>query len=138
MAAPLFSTITLLTEIVVTASVLYAFYSGYVRNRFPYALVALTLAYETLFNVSYMTLRVATHVEDGRDRPFEIALAAFHGTFSLLMFVGLIVFMAAAWRNYRKGVNYFRAHAKLTRTFIALWLVAIASGFAFYAVEYAK
>jgi len=138
MTAPLFSTVTLATEIVVTTSVLYTFWSAYTRGRFPYVLTGITLAYEILFNVSYMVLRTATHGPITQDAPAEIALAAFHGIFSLLMLVGLVVYMTLAWRAYRKGVNYFRVHRRFTAVFIAMWLVAIASGFAFYALEYLK
>ncbi|PIP60246.1 hypothetical protein COX00_04275 [Candidatus Uhrbacteria bacterium CG22_combo_CG10-13_8_21_14_all_47_17] len=138
MNAPLFSTFTLFTEILVTLAVLYAFYSGYARNRFPSLLVGITLLYETLFNISYMVFRSATHGSIADDTAFEIGLAAFHGILSLVMFVGLFVFMIVAWRHYRKGINYFRAHRALTGTFIVLWLLVVLSGLLFYVITYFK
>lgn len=133
---PIFSTVTVFTELLVTTGVLYAFRSGFVRGRFPARLVAGLLAYETLVNVVYMLTRTASHGSASGDSPFEIGLAIFHGTFSLVMFVGLIAFMAIAWRAYGRGVNYFRLHRRFTVTFIVLWLVSVLSGLAFYALEY--
>ncbi len=135
-AAPLFSTITLGSEFLVTAGVLYTFWSGYARAKFPYALVAVTLGYETLVNVSYMVMRTATHGGTAQDSAFDVGLAIFHGSFSLLMYVALIAFLIVAWRRYRTGDNFFRAHPRFLALFITLWLIAVLSGFLFYAVAY--
>jgi hypothetical protein len=136
---PWFSTFTLFTELLVTASVLYVFYSAYKRNVFPFTLVAITLGYEILFNISYMASRAL-----GGKNPSKLAggsvigLAIFHGIFSLIMFIALLVFMGLAWVNYKKGINYFQQHKYSTISFIILWMIAIASGFAFYALAYLK
>ena len=134
---PWFSTFTLFTELLVTISVLYIFYSGYKRNRFPYTLTAITLAYEIVFNISYMASRALGGKNPSiLETRLAVGLAIFHGTFSLVMFVALLVFMGLAWRNYKKGINYFAAHKSFTYVFAALWLVAILSGFVFYYVSY--
>jgi heme A synthase len=134
---PWFSTFTLFTELFITASVLYIFYSGWKHNRLPFTLTAITLAYEIIFNISYMASRVVSgknpsHLESGK----VIALAAFHGIFSLLMFIALVIFMVLAWRNYKKNINYFKIHSTFTRVFIVLWLIAVISGFLFYYATY--
>ena len=134
--APLFSTFTLFTEIVVTVLILYVFYSGYKNGKYPYRIALAALVYETAFNVSYMAYRAVTHVDVKPGSAFHVALAAFHGVFSLLMFVALIVFQIAAWRSYKKNVNYFSKHKNLTITFIILWLIAIFSGVLFYIESY--
>lgn len=136
MVAPLQSTITLFAEIFVTCIVLYVFYAAYTRGRFIRPLVVFALGYEIVFNISYMILRMATHVSTSSDTPFEIALAALHGTLSLIMFIGLIVFFVVAWRKYARGINHFRAHTKLTIVFVIFWLVSVLSGVVFYLVEY--
>ncbi len=136
MQIPWFSTFTLFTELIVTASVLYIFYSGYKKNRFPYTLVLITLLYETFVNIGYMASRALEGETEPSGAGWYIALAAFHGIFSLAMFLGLIVFMILAWRNYKKGINYFAVHPTLTRWFIALWLIAILSGISFYFTSY--
>jgi hypothetical protein len=134
---PWFSTFTLFTELLVTTSILYSLYSAYRRNYFPYALVAVTLAYEVLFNISYMASRAL-----GGQNPSKLAgsavigLAIFHGIFSLIMFLSLLVFMSIAWVKYRKGINYFQLHKNFTLTFVVLWLIAVASGFVFYYIAY--
>jgi hypothetical protein len=135
---PWFSTFTLFTEIGVTAALLYVFYRGYRYNSFPFRVAALTLAYEIVFNMSYMSYRALTHI-DPPEHPhssFHVAVAAFHGIFSLLMFVLLLWFMFVAWRNYRNGVNYFRLRPRLTSVFLIAWLTAVGSGFFFYYLAY--
>lgn len=137
MAAPFLSTFTLFAEVIITAIILYVFYSGYKFNKFPKYLALFTLIYEFLFDMGYMVSRILTHnTATSHDSGLEITLAAFHGTFSLIMFVLLVIFLVIAWKNYSKGINYFRKHRKITLTFLILWLIAVLSGFTFYAVEY--
>ena len=137
MHIPLFRTITLFTELLVTVSILYIFYSGYKKNKFPFTLAACTLAYEILFNISYMASRVLSGENPGTlQPPAIIALAIFHGIFSLLMFLALLVFIILAWINYKKGLNYFLLHKNFTKVFIFLWLIAVISGIVFYFVTY--
>jgi len=137
MHIPLWSTVTLLTEILVTGSVLYLFYTSFKTGRFPQKLAAATVGYEIIFNITYMASRVLEHKNPSQlESKGAILLAIFHGIFSLIMFVALLVFLFIAWRAYRKGINYFALHPKATVTFIALWLVAVLSGFAFYYISY--
>lgn len=137
MAAPLQSTLTLFAEIIITIIVLYVFYSGYRKNKFPRYLAAFAIGYEIVFNISYMVSRMLTHnVAASRDTGIEIALAAFHGTLSLMMFILLIVFFVFAWKNYSKGTNYFKKRKKITVLFLIFWLVSVLSGILFYIVEY--
>ena len=135
---PWFSTFTLVTEAFVTASVLYILYSGYYKGKFPAKLTAATLLYETLFNISYMSYRAVSHVDSTAhpDSSFHIAIAIFHGTFSLLMFILLVIFMYFAWKNYKVGINFFQKFKKLTITFLIAWLIAVFSGFFFYYEAY--
>jgi len=134
---PWFSTFTLATEFVVTASILYIFYKAYKYNKFLYGFAAGVLAYEALVNVAYMARSLFDHTEGKQiASPYYIALAAFHGIFSLLMFILLLVFMFFAWRNYKKGINYFLVHKKLTITFLASWMIAVVTGFLFYYLLY--
>jgi uncharacterized membrane protein YozB (DUF420 family) len=137
MAIPLYSTITFCTEIAMTVVILTLFYQGYKKNQFSHKLALAAICYEVLFNISYMVYRVFTHPDAARaDSLGEIALAIFHGTLSLIMFIALIVFLVLAWKNYKKGINYFKKHRTLTIVFIVFWLLAVLSGIAFYLVEY--
>ena len=137
MHAPLFSTITLGTELVISTIIYYTLYQGYKHNKFPTLLAGLALLYEVIFNISYMASRIpsqehAAKVASG----FVIALAIIHGTLSLLMFLSLVLFFVIAWTRYRKGVNYFLNHKILTLLFLIFWTFSIVSGVLFYFVEY--
>lgn len=135
---PLYSTFTLGTETLITICIFYVFYRAYFYNTFPHILAGIVLGYEILFNISYMVSRVVTHV-DSTAPPhsgFHIAVAIFHGSFALLMFVLLLMYMFFAWRAYDKGINYFELHKKLTIAFLIAWMIAILSGFLFYYEAY--
>lgn len=134
--APLYSTFTLSTEIVITCIILYIFYSGYKKNKFPVKTTFFALTYETLFNVSYMATRATQHKQVLNKLDPYIWLGALHGITSLAMFILLIVFMIIAWRKYKKGINFFKEHRIITFTFIFFWLLAIISGISFYFFEY--
>lgn len=137
MHAPLYSTITLIAEIFVSASIYYTLYQGYRHNKFPAKLAGFALLYEILFNISYMALQAPHHVKAARvEAPFVVILAIVHGVLSLLMFLALILFFVFAWTRYKKEINYFQSHKMLTSTFIFFWTFSIVSGILFYFVEY--
>ncbi|HEX7041740.1 MAG TPA: hypothetical protein VF189_00680 [Patescibacteria group bacterium] len=137
MHSPLYSTITLFAEIIVSFIVYYSLYSGYKHNKFPTKLAFGALIYELVFNITYMASRVPAQAKSARlETPFIIGLAIVHGLLSLIMFVALIVFFIFAWTRYRKGINYFHAHKILTFTFLFFWTFSIVSGVLFYIIEY--
>lgn len=137
MHAPLFSTITLFTELLISGAVYYTLYSGFRHAKFPTLLATIALLYETIFNITYMARRVPGHVKVARiEAPWLVGLAIVHGVLSLIMFIALVVFFIIAWKNYRKEINYFKDHPVLTSTFIFFWTFSIVSGVLFYLVEY--
>lgn len=137
MHAPLYSTITLVAELIISACIYYTLYRGYRHNKFPAKIAAFALIYESVFNISYMVSRVSSQANAARvESPLLIGLAIVHGTLSLLMFLALIVFFIFAWTRYRKGINYFQSHKILTTIFIFFWTFSIISGVLFYFVEY--
>ncbi len=139
MDAPLFSVISLVTELLVTASVFYIIYRAYHESVFLRGFAFVVLAYEILFNISYMTSRALRHAPEHpqvHHEPFEIALAIFHGTFSLLMFIALVAFFLVAARAYKRGENFFHLHPRLTGIFIGAWTISIFSGVLFFFVLY--
>ncbi|MBI5816876.1 MAG: hypothetical protein HZB09_00420 [Candidatus Yonathbacteria bacterium] len=85
-----------------------------------------------------MVTRALTHnkAEIAHHSPFHIAIAIFHGTFSLLMFVTLVTFLIFAWKGYGRGENFFKNHKTLSIGFLALWMIAVISGALFYYVAY--
>lgn len=134
---PLFSTITLITELFVTASVLFVFYKSITTGVFPKKLAFFTLAYEIVFNISYMLYSSITresHEKTGFT--WKTGLAIFHGTLSLVMFVSLIIFFVLAYRGYKKNSNYFKVHKMASIFFLFFWFTSIISGIVLYAAEY--
>ncbi len=137
MHGPLFSTITLFTELLVSAAVYFTIYKGYRHNKFPTKIAFSALAYETLFNISYMFSRVPSHAKAAKATPpLLILLAVVHGILSLVMFIALIIFFVLAYRSYKKEKNYFYEHKKLTYIFLFFWTFSIISGVLFYCLEY--
>ena len=55
---------------------------------------------------------------------------------SIIMFIGLIVFLLLAYKNYKKEINYFKKHKYISAIFLAFWLIALFSGFALYYTTY--
>src|SRR6185436_7876907 len=97
MHAPLYSSITLLAELGISAIIYYTLYKGYTHNKFPTFLAGFALLYETIFNISYMVSRVPAHAKALHvDYPIIIALAIVHGVLSLIMFIALIIFFIIA------------------------------------------
>lgn len=137
MHGPLFSTITLFTELLVSAAVYFTIYKGYRHNKFPAKVAFSALLYETVFNITYMFSRVPSHAKAAGKTPvFLILLAIIHGTLSLVMFIALVIFFILAYKGYKKEKNYFLEHKKITFTFLFFWTFSIASGVLFYILEY--
>ena len=138
MPIPFFSIVTLFTEVVVTALVIFIVRRGYRTGVFPRRLAFSVLGYEALFNISYMVSR--TLHESGEPvrtmKPGELPLAIFHGTFSLVMFVALVAFFLLAARGYGRGENYFLLHRKTMIAFLSAWGISVLSGFLFFARIY--
>lgn len=135
MIAPAYSTFALIAEPFVTAAVFYTFYQGYKHNRFPEKVAFGAVAYETFFNISYMFYKLPQHLSRF-NKAWYAALGATHGILSIIMFVGLIVFLLLAQRNYKKGTNYFREHRNISIVFLVFWLIALFTGFALYYTTY--
>jgi len=136
-AAPLYSTAALFAEIIISAIVLYIFYSSFKQNRLPYRLVVFALIYETFFNVGYMVYKTLNHsVPQSAYSRLYLVLGMCHGILSLVMFIVLIIFLMIAWKNYRKKINYFKKHTALTIIFLILWLISVMSGILLYYVAY--
>ncbi|MBU6142138.1 hypothetical protein KGO95_03440 [Patescibacteria group bacterium] len=134
--APLYSTITLFAELIVSGVIFYALWSGWVRNRFPRKLVVAALSYEVLFNISYMVFRTAGDRGGSILPPAVIALAAFHGILSLIMFLTLLAFFITAWKRYRIGINFFKTYPRLTIIFGCFWTLSVLSGSLLYVLTY--
>ncbi len=135
MTAPFFSIFALVAELCVTTLIFYIIWTAISEVRFKRKLAFGVLAYEVIFNISYMVLKSIG--EDGTSTVSmksggDIALAIFHGTFSLLMFVALVLFFLVADRHYAKGENFFVHHHRLTSVFLYAWGISVFSGAIFF------
>ena len=142
MTIPLISIVTLLAEILITVFVYYVIWHAYTTGRFIRRLAFGILAYELVFNISYMLSRELSQKDTRVYNPYETFLAIFHGIFSIIMFVTLVVFFLVATRVYNNKdnlqkekqetasaeTNFFRNHKYMTGTFVVAWGVSILSG----------
>lgn len=134
---PLYSTFALFTEFILSGIIYFTIYQGYKYNKFHAKLAAFALLYEIIFNITYMTSRFFSETKEAKtELSFVVGLAIAHGILSLIMFISLIIFFIMAWKNYHKGVNYFKVHKNLTITFLIFWTLAVLSGALFYFMEY--
>lgn len=137
MHAPIYSTVTLFAEILISAAIYYTLYAGYKKNIFSTKLAGVALLYEIVFNITYMVSQAPKHAKVAHlESAFLIGLAVVHGVLSLIMFVTLIIFFLLAWRAYKQGINYFLAHKVVTGLFLVFWTFSVVSGILFYLVEY--
>lgn len=135
--APLFSTLSAVTELFVTAAVYAFIFQAYKRDLFRKGLMAFALTYEVVVNIAYMAFRLLQPSEGAGDlSPAMVALYGFHGTLSLLMFIGLVALVVTAVRLHRFGHNLFRERPKLMWTFVVLWGVSILTGELIYVFTY--
>lgn len=137
MAIPPFSVFSAVSELFVTAGVLWIVRRNWTRRPFPVALLLAVALFEALVNVLYMANRAAQaaagHVPLGTG--MKLFFAA-HGILSLVAFVGFVILALIAWQEQRAGRWFFREHPRLTWTFVILWLVSIGTGEAIFVMRY--
>ena len=131
----LLSSFILVAEFFVLMLIGHIVYSGYHKGWLSSKLLFFTLAYEIVFNVGYMVIRTANPSSAGGSESVKL-LGMFHGIFSLLMFVVAVAFFILAYRQYKKGINYFKEHKTATILFCACWIIALFSGVALYLLIY--
>ena len=136
MHIPILSVVTLFAELLITASVYFIIWKAYSTGIFFRWFAFGVLAYEVLFNISYMFSRELRGDSAGILNPYETTLAIFHGIFSLLMFILLLIFFIAAARVYHRGENYFLKYRQLTIVFVYAWGLSILSGVGLFASLY--
>lgn len=129
-----FSTFSAISELFVTALVLYVIISNMRGESLRWKLLFGTLTFEILVNVAYMVNRT---VVIATNHPAPLAdwigqLGAFHGILSLVMLIGLIIIAIIAFRASQRNIQYFQEHRTLSIVFIVLWLISVGSGEVLY------
>jgi len=134
--APFFSTFSAISELFVTASVLYIIISNYKGKPFAWKFAAAVIVFEFSVNMLYMIIRMQdVPGESGAGSTYALA-AAFHGTLSLLMFILLVIFTFLATSAQKKGEFYFAERPRLTFGLLALWTISVTTGEGLYVVNY--
>lgn len=132
---PTFSTFSALTELLVTAAVLWFFLRALKFADYRFGIMSVALVYETAFNIVYMVSRLFVH-EEGvthTHAPWVTWFVAFHGTLSLVMFIGLIWIVVWSYRRTRRGEpNPLLRRRTMSRVFLAAWTVSVATGEVIY------
>ncbi len=128
MTPPAFSIFAALSELIITAIVYYVILSHLKNKPFRFKLLGFAILYEALINVSYMVTRFI-----GSDSPVHLSaqmklFATIHGTFSMLVFVWLIILFFLASSSAKLEQNFFQDHKFITYLFLVLWGVSVASG----------
>jgi hypothetical protein len=114
---PAFSIFAALAELTVTAIVFYTIVSHLRGNPFRYKLLGFAILFEAIVNVTYMVTRFI-----GADSPVHLSaqmklFATTHGTFSMLVFIWLIILFFLASSSAKLEQNFFRDHKLMTHVF---------------------
>ena len=141
MTIPVTSIVTLLAEIIITILVYYIIWYAYRTGTFLRRVAFGILLYELVFNISYMVSREVGEKDAHVYNPYETFLGIFHGIFSIIMFLTLIVFFLMAARVYpsskkKEGKNFFRVHSYSTYVFVVAWGISIRSGILLFSSLY--
>src|SRR5262245_32667378 len=141
MHIPPFSIFSAVSELFVTAGVLYVIWRNWNRQGFPFALFLGVALFEALVNVLYMANRAASAAAAPPGAAEALPtwmklLYASHGLLSLVAFLVFVVLGTLAYQEQKAGRWFFRDHPVLTRVFLVTWLVSIASGEAIFVMRY--
>ena len=139
MHIPPFSLFSAISELFVTAGVLFVVRRNWTRRPFPFALFLVVSLFEALVNVMYMANRSAAASAPGTKEllstGMKIAFAA-HGLLSLVAYLVFVVLGTLAYQEFKAGRWFFRDRPALTWGFLVLWTVSIGSGETLFALRY--
>jgi hypothetical protein len=140
MHIPPFSVFSAVSELFVTAGVLFVVRRNWTRRPFPLPLFLAVALFEGLINVMYMATR-ASEASAGHAAASTLPVAmklgfALHGLLSLLAYLVFVVLGVLAHQEQSRQRWYFREHPALTWTFLALWCISIGSGEVLFALRY--
>lgn len=139
MHIPPFSIFSAVSELFVTAGVLYVVRRNWLRQPFPFALFLVVSLFEALVNVMYMANRAAAaaapHATEVLSIGMKIAFAL-HGLLSLAAYLVFVVLGTIAFQEQKANRWFFREHAALTWTFLVVWAISIGSGETLFALRY--
>lgn len=137
MHIPAFSVFSAVSELFVTAGVLYVIRRNWTRQPFPFALFLAVAIFEATVNVLYMSGRASQAATGAQTLAPGLRLAfAAHGILSLLAYLVFVMLGVFAYQDQKQGRYFFPQRPVLTWTFLAVWTVSIVSGEALFAWRY--
>ena len=139
MSIPPFSIFSAVSELFVTAGVLFVIRRNWTRRKFPFALFLGVSLFEALVNVMYMASRSAAATAPGAKEALSTGMKlayAGHGLLSLLAYLIFVVLGTLAYQEQKAGRWFFRDRPALTWSFLVLWTVSIGSGETIFALHY--
>jgi hypothetical protein len=139
MHIPPFSMFSAVSELFVTAGVLFVVRRNWTRRPFPFVLFLVVSLFEAMVNVMYMANRSAAASAVAAGEPLstgmKIAFAA-HGLLSLVAYLVFVVLGTLAYQEFKAGRWFFRDRPALTWSFLVLWTISIGSGEVLFALRY--
>lgn len=137
MEIPAFSIFSAISELAVTAVVLYVIVGNLRGRPFNWKLLGAVLIFEVCVNVIYMIKRASAADVDAQLHGMLKGLFAVHGILSLLMLVALILAYLLSTFDHKAGrETWFRVNRPATWSLIVFWLLAVGSGEAAFVWRY--
>jgi len=139
MHIPAFSIFSAVSELFVTAGVVYVLYRNWTRRPFPLGLFLAVSLFEAFVNVLYMATRTARAAAgtDPISTGMKLAFAG-HGLLSLVAYLVFVVLGVIAWQEQREGRFFFRERPGLTWTFAVAWAISVTSGEVMFCLRYLR
>jgi len=138
MHIPTFSIFSAISELFVTAGVLYIIRRNWTRRTFPLGVFLTVALFEAFINVMYMATKSA-QASSGATSGLSPAMRIFyagHGMLSLLAYLVFVVLGVLAYQDQKENRFWFRDRPRLTWTFLVVWTISIVSGEAIFVAHY--
>ena len=137
MHVPPFSIFSAVSELFVTAGVLYVIRRNWTRKPFPFALFLTVAIFEAVVNVLYMAGRASQAATGAQTVSAGMRLAfAAHGMLSLLAYLTFVMLGVLAYQDEKQGRSFFPEHPGITWTFLIVWSISVISGEALFVARY--
>ena len=136
---PPFSLFSAISELFVTAGVIYVIRRNWTRRTFSLGIFMGVALFEAFVNVLYMANRAAEATSGVARHAIEPGLRLFfavHGLLSLLAYLVFVVLGVLAYQEQRRGRFFFREYPAVTWTFVVVWTISIVSGEVIFALRY--
>ena len=134
---PAFSIFSAISELFVTAFVLWGIFRTLGGKPLPKAILGGVLIFELCVNVVYMAGRAA---EADKSQVLTTGMKIFfavHGTLSLVMFLSLAAVFLIGLADEAKGnQNWFQRHRFGSYVIVFFWMVSVTTGEAIFYLHY--